>query len=67
MNNVLLLDNKNYKSLWLNNFKLDNNDELIGSLNPKYYFNDKVYVVLRNNMESNLFESSNSKWTNKNF
>lgn len=67
MNNVLLLDQKNYKSEWFNNFELNNSDELICQVKPRHYFDNEVFIVLRNNNNSKIFEVNESKWNNKHF
>ena len=67
MNNVLLLDQENYKSEWCNNFELNNSDELICQVKPRHYFDNEVLVVLRNNNNSEIFNINDSNWNNKHF
>ena len=50
MNNVLILDQKNYKSKWYNNYTLEENDLLVCNVKPRYYFVDKVFLILKNNL-----------------
>lgn len=67
MKNVLLLNQKNYKSKWLNNYELIETDELLCHLKPRNFFDEEVYFVLRNNNKSNIFIENNSKWNSKKF
>ena len=55
MKNVLLLNQKNYKSKWLNNYELIETDELLCHLKPRNFFDEEVYFVLRNNNKSDIF------------
>ena len=64
---VLLLNQKNYKTKWINNFELKDTDEIICKVKPRYYFDKEVNFVLRNNNNSDIFETEPSKWNNKNF
>ena len=67
MNNVLILDQKNYKSKWYNNYTLEENDLLVCNVKPRYYFVDKVFLILKNRIDSDIFKSNDTKWNNKNF
>lgn len=67
MKNVLLLNQANYKSKWFNNFELSELDELICQVKPRHYFDNEVFIVLRNNNNGKIFEMNNSNWNNKHF
>ena len=67
MKNVLLLNQENYKSKWFNNFELNEFDELICQVKPRYYFDNEVFIVLRNNNNGKIFEMNDSNWNNKHF
>ena len=67
MKNVLLLDQKNYKSKWLSDYELTESDKLICQVKPRQYFDNEVYFVLKNNNNSTIFESNKSNWINGNF